>query len=91
MTTERAMNYTQHADRRMNQRGISKKMTDLVLQYGKIEQDKRVLNNKDAKKLLQQLQDEIRIIMKIIDKGGMVVVSEEDSVITTYKYNSYRY
>lgn len=85
------MNYTQHADRRMNQRGISKKMTDLVLQYGKIEQDKRVLNNKDAKKLLQQLKDEIRIIMKIIDKGGMVVVSEEDSVITTYKYNSYRY
>lgn len=42
------MNYTQHADRRMNQRGISKKMTDLVLQYGKIEQDKRVLNNKEG-------------------------------------------
>ena len=91
MTTERAMNYTQHADRRMNQRGISKKMTDLVLQYGKIEQDKRVLNNKDAKKLLQQLKDEIRVIMKIIDKGGMVVVTEEGNVITTYKYNSYRY
>ena len=77
------MNYTQHADRRMNQRGISKKMTDLVLQYGKIEQDKRVLNNKDAKKLLQQLQDEIRIIMKIIDKGGMVVMTLSSSDTTT--------
>ncbi|WED79277.1 hypothetical protein [Aeromonas allosaccharophila] len=69
----------------MTQRGISKRMVDLALDYGKLESnDKYVLRQKDAVKLLSELQDSLRHLKKIIDKGGVTVVVNGESLITTY-------
>ena len=60
-------------------------MVDLVLDYGKLESnDKYVLRQKDAVKLLSELQDSLRHLKKIIDKGGVTVVVNGESLITTY-------
>lgn len=68
------MECTHHFKQRMTQRGISKRMVDLALDYGKLESnDKYVLRQKDAVKLLSELQDSLRHLKKIIDKGGVVI------------------
>lgn len=55
------MECTHHFKQRMTQRGISKRMVDLALDYGKLESnDKYVLRQKDAVKLLSELQDSLR-------------------------------
>lgn len=77
------MDSTMHAQERMSQRGISKAMVEFVLEHGTPEQDKVILGRKDALTLLESLQDQQRILKKILDKGGVVVVAT-DRVITTY-------
>ena len=67
------------AQRRCSTIGIS------YLDYGKLESnDKYVLRQKDAVKLLSELQDSLRHLKKIIDKGGVTVVVNGESLITTY-------
>ena len=79
------MECTHHFKQRMTQRGISKRMVDLAIDYGKLESnDKYVLRQKDAVKLLSELQDSLRHLKKIIDKGGVTVVVNGESLITTY-------
>lgn len=77
-----------HALKRMNQRGINREMVELVLLYGKVKQDKTVLGRKEALQLLATLQRQVVIAKKIVDKGGVVVVTDTDNdvVITTYNY-----
>jgi signal transduction histidine kinase len=73
------MECTHHFKQRM------KRMVDLALDYGKLESnDKYVLRQKDAVKLLSELQDSLRHLKKIIDKGGVTVVVNGESLITTY-------
>lgn len=84
MTGERMMRWTIHAQQRMNQRGINREMMELVMEYGKIDLDKRVLGRKDAQSLLTQMQEQMKVLKKIIDKGGIVIVAENDTCITTY-------
>jgi CTP-dependent riboflavin kinase len=82
------MHRTDHIKARMSQRGISRDMVAMALQYGEIEQDKTVLGRKAALRLLERLQREQRVLKKIIDKGGVVVISENDTLISTYNYQS---
>jgi hypothetical protein len=82
------MHTTQHVMQRMGQRGISRDMIDLVLEYGEIDQDKRVLGRKHAQRLLKILERQIRVTKKILDKGGVVVVDSGTALITTYNYKS---
>ena len=84
MRDERMMKWTIHAQQRMNQRGINREMMELVMEYGKIDLDKRVLGRKDAQSLLTQMQEQMRVLKKIIDNGGIVVIAENDNWITTY-------
>lgn len=59
-------------------------MIDLVLMYGRTDQDKHVLGRREALSALQTLSHEVRVLKKIVDKGGIVVVAEGDALITTY-------
>lgn len=81
-----SMQTTKHVNQRMNQRGITKKMIDMVLDYGKPVQDKKILRKKDAQRLIEEMNDTMKVLKKICDKGGVVVVAEGETVITAYNY-----
>lgn len=81
------MQISLHARQRMSQRGITREIVDMVLEHGEVCQGKAVLGQKEAKALLNKLQREMRVLKKILDKGGVIVVEENDTVITTYNYN----
>lgn len=78
------MHTTHHCKARQSQRGISLNMVDYVLTHGSLENDKIVLGKKEAKQRLADLEREKRLLLKIADKGGVVVVAEGEALITTY-------
>lgn len=78
------MKLTGHLRSRMSQRGITKKMIDIVYTYGKGGGDKIILNKKDALKKCNEIQNTLKYLKKIIDKGGLVIVVERNSILTTY-------
>jgi hypothetical protein len=71
----------------MSQRGITRDMINFVLEHGMVTHDKATLDRKDAQQLLAKMQKEMKVLKKILDKGGVVVVAESDMIITTYNYN----
>lgn len=74
---------TKHIEKRMSQRGISQAMLDLVLRYGEEGRAGRVfLNRKSVAQVLRDYRD----LMRILDKGGVEVVVEGDSLVTTYNH-----
>jgi Domain of unknown function (DUF4258) len=78
------MQKTKHFQQRMSQRGVTRTMVDLVLAFGSVEQNKHVLDRRGALALLESLKGEERALMKIVDKGGVAVVAQGDSLVTTY-------
>jgi hypothetical protein len=72
----------------MGQRGIGRDLVDIVLEHGRPDQDRFVLNRKEALALLASVQREERLLKKIVDKGGLVVVAEGATLVTTYNYDS---
>jgi len=76
------MHKTKHIQQRMSQRGISQEMVSLVLSYGESEGDKIILDRKASARLMEAA----RTLAKILDKGGLVVVSSGDAQLTTYNY-----
>ena len=82
------MHPTRHIKQRMSQRGISKEMVNLVIAHGVIHGDKYVVGRKEALQLIRELDNERRVLTKILDKGGVEVVTEGDALITAYNRNS---
>lgn len=82
------MNKTKHIDQRMNQRGITKDMIDFTITHGEIKNDKWFTNKKILQKSIQQLEKQLKVAKRLLDKGGIVVVSDENSLITTYDFES---
>ena len=80
------LKFTNHGTRRMNQRGITKEMIELTIEYGQYKKDKIILKSRDIKKLIRKVSKELKSkLMKILDKGGLVVVLSDDcAVITVY-------
>ncbi|QNK03772.1 DUF4258 domain-containing protein [Dyella telluris] len=76
------MHTTKHFQQRMSHRGITKAMVDIVMSYGEAEGDKVVLNRRNSGRLLEA----VRTLVKILDKGGLVVVTSGDAQLTTYNY-----
>ena len=78
--------FTKHALQRMNQRGVTKEMIELTIEYGQYQKDKIILKSRDIKKLISKVSKDIRSkLMKLLDKGGLVVVLSDDcTVITVY-------
>lgn len=81
------MHTTVHIQQRMGQRGITGRMIDVVLEHGHLDRDKVVLGRKEAQRLLDEMRAKEAVLKKIIDKGGLVVVSDNDALITTYNYS----
>lgn len=86
------MSKTRHMQARMSQRGINQRMVELAVEYGVIENDKVVLNDKQLKVLIAVIDNLRKSAVKALDKGGLVVVRCPDSgdMITTYTVDSYR-
>ena len=76
------MHKTKHIERRMGQRGISKAMIELVLNYGKDAGDKVILDRRSA----QKQREDFRTLMKIVYKGGVTVVVQGEALITAYNF-----
>ena len=81
---------SKHAAARQAQRGTSSTMVDYVLTNGQLDKNKFVLGKKDILNILISIEDEKRLLMKLLDKGGVVVVAEGETVITTYNRTSHR-
>lgn len=75
---------TKHFQSRMSQRGLPKKIIDLVLEFGKDKGDKLILNRKETQKLIDEVDNFKRDLLKVMDKGGVTVVLDNESLVTTY-------
>lgn len=80
------MHKTGHIQKRMSQRGITQDMVALVMAHGDLEGDKVVLGRKQSKRLLRAYQT----LVKVLDKGGIAVVTQDDALITTYNFKEGR-
>lgn len=85
------MKKTKHIDKRMNQRGITKDMIDFTLNFGEVTNDKWFTNKKILQDSIRQFEQQIKTAKRLLDKGGIVVVSEDESLITAYHFDSARY
>ena len=81
---------TRHNQRRMSQRGINSEMLTIVQQFGKWEGDKCILNRQACNDVLNELQKVKSDVIKMKEKGGLVLVQDDDVEITTYALDSYR-
>ncbi|WP_418179980.1 DUF4258 domain-containing protein [Aliarcobacter lanthieri] len=75
---------TNHFQARMSQRGLPKKVVDLVLEFGKYEGDKLFLDKKETQRIICQIDNLRNTLLKVMDKGGVAVVVEDETLITTY-------
>ncbi|WP_267356659.1 MULTISPECIES: DUF4258 domain-containing protein [unclassified Methylobacterium] len=75
---------TRHMHTRMNQRGIDGAMVELALTHGRCEQDKYVLDRREVDRRIGELDRERGLLLKVRDKGGVVVISDDDMLITAY-------
>ena len=78
-----------HFDVRTNQRGISMEMIETTIKYGRTmpnRRDRIQLNRKGVQKVLSFATDpeEIRTLKKIFDKGGLVVVSVDNTLVSAW-------
>ena len=78
------MTLTKHARIRMGQRGIPGRMIELARKHGRIEGDQWVLDRREARAALEELMVERAALLKVNDKGGVVAVEEDDTIVTTY-------
>ena len=66
-------------------------MIELTLEFGEVQADKIRLGSRRIKKLLKnrkQISRELkRDLLKILDKGGLVVVTTGETLITAYNWN----
>jgi hypothetical protein len=74
----------------MSQRGLPKRLIDLVCEFGEKQGDKFILNKKSTQKMINELDSIRKGLLKIMDKGGITVVVNDDALITVYNTNSYR-
>ena len=81
---------TKHMAARMSQRGVSGDMVEIARQFGVLDSDKSVLRRRELHDLLTTLRDAERTVLKLLDKGGIVVVEEAGALITTYNRDSFR-
>lgn len=79
------MTATKHIGERMSQRGMTKRMLELVMEFGKEQGDKIVLNRKTTQYLLDEIDQTKKDLLKVMDKGGIVVVCDNETLITTYR------
>ena len=80
---------TRHIHKRMNQRGINERLVDLVSDYGVEDGDKWILDKKNTEALLNAIDAMRKDLLTVHQKGGVVVVEQDGTQITTYAVDSY--
>ncbi len=78
---------TLHINQRARQRGITNRMIELTLEYGIVQADKIKLGTRRIKKLLRTHKDIKADLLKILDKGGLIVVVSGAAMITAYNWS----
>ena len=78
---------TLHINQRARQRGITNRMIELTLEYGIVQADKIKLGTRRIKKLLRTHKNLKSDLLKILDKGGLVVVVSGAAMITAYNWS----
>ena len=78
---------TLHINQRARQRGITNRMIELTLEYGIVQSDKIKLGTKRIKKLLRTHKHIKADLLKIMDKGGLIVVVSGAAMITAYNWS----
>lgn len=83
------MHTTAHIDARMNQRGIRKELVGLALDLGRIEGDRYVLDTKIIRAEMCAMRRKLKFLDDAERKGGVIVVAAGDSLVTTYRADSF--
>ena len=78
------MHISHHADQLMNQRGISRRLMDFTLRHGRVEGNKRVLDRKESRRIIEVLTEELRLARQAMDKGGVTIVESGETIVTAY-------
>lgn len=91
------LRYTHHALKRIKERGITNATIDLTLEYGEIDQDAYEISSTIADQYIKSLQYEkqlieqrLRYLKKVRDKGGVRSIIVSEHIITAYNSNSRR-
>ncbi|HSV98122.1 MAG TPA: hypothetical protein VLM75_14465 [Spirochaetota bacterium] len=82
------MNKTRHASKRVRQRGISERMIDLAFICGRDERDRVILDRRGLHRLIGEVDDLRRLLLRTLDKGGIVVVERDGVLITAFPKNT---
>ena len=77
---------TLHINQRVRQRGITKEMIDLTLEHGKLSGDKIRLGTRRIKELLRTKKELKSQLLKIMDKGSLIVVLSGVVLIAAYAW-----
>lgn len=83
------MSKTRHIQKRMSQRAIRQSYLELVKTFGIPEGDKVILNRKGIDAALREMKAIASNLQKMRPRGGVVLVEEQGSEITTYTLESY--
>lgn len=78
------MNFSKHFMARSRQRGICESLINLAMTYGHEEGDRIILSTKRIKQLMHENDLARKNLIKASDKGGIVLVTKDDTLITTY-------
>lgn len=74
---------------RIGQRGVASRLVDLTSQFGTDSGDRVVLDRKNIEELLAGLDAYRKDLLKLHEKGGLVVVESGDKQITVYRVDSF--
>ena len=78
------MRRTLHSRHRMARAGIPQRLVSFALHHGRVEGDRHVLDRREAIRVMESLQAELRLARHVLDKGGITVVEDNGEVLTTW-------
>jgi hypothetical protein len=78
------MTATQHCIKRMHNRGITNSMIDIVQMFGYLVVDRVMMDKKQIQKLLAEINELRHQLIKMYEKGGVVVVESNGILITAF-------
>ncbi len=84
------MHKTEHFKERAGQRGVTMEMVNLALEYGEIDGDRYVLSDSVIHEAIADLKAMQKRLEHAKRKGGVTVVVNGETLITTYRTNSFR-
>ena len=83
------MSKTRHIQKRMARRSIREAMLKMVETFGVSDGDTRVLNRKGCDAALAEIEDLKKNLVRVRERGGIVLVKDGGVQITTYALDSF--